>query len=465
MKYTLKKIPEVIMRRYDIRGIFGKDLTEDIAYSFARRFGTFLQEKCAKSVVVGYDGRISSPKLFIPLIEGLREQSIDVIDIGLCPTPVLSFSHIDLETDAGIMITGSHNPPDHNGFKITFQKKPFFDQSIKDLNQLSPKGISSDKRGKLLKKNMGLTYARRVCKGAGELPAYKVVWDCGHGAAGAVLPQVLDFLPGEHTVLYESVDGTFPAHHPDPTVKENLRDLQEAVIKKGADVGFAFDGDADRLGVVDNKGNAIWADRLLILLAQDILKRKPGATIIGDIKSSDLLFSAIKEAGGIPYMAPTGHSVIKKCLSDLSASLAGEMSGHIFFVEDYYGFDDGIYAAIRTLKAMMKLPGSLNDWFQSLPTVYATPEIHLNYSKNKQALLKDIHSKLKTQQGIEVNTQDGLKVGIPDKGWWLLRGSNTQDVLVVRCEGKNKIALRDVVMHLNVFLTLYQLPTIQSDII
>mgnify|MGYP000568751971 CR=1 FL=1 len=451
-KFTLKKLPETVMRKYDIRGVFGKDLTEEVAYSFARRFGGFLQNKKAKSVAVGYDARLSSPKLRSSLIKGLREQGINVVDIGLCPTPVLSFAHIELQTDAGIMITGSHNPPDHNGFKTTFKREPFFDQDIKSLNKLQPKRVSFSEEGTLKEKSVNSLYAKRVCRGVEKIPPYRIIWDCGHGAAGAILPQVLKLLPGEHTVLYGQVDGTFPAHHPDPTVKENLEDLQRVVLEKKADVGFAFDGDADRLGVVDNNGNIIWVDILLILLGQDILKRHPGATIIGDIKSSDILFNKIKEYGGCPYVAPTGHSIIKKCLKELSALLAGEVSGHIFFIEDYYGFDDGIYSAIRTLGAMSALPGSLNDWYNSLPATYTTPEIRVEYSKDKISLIEDIYKKLKDEETLEIKTLDGLKVSFKDKGWWLLRASNTQDVLVVRCEGRSKKDLQEVVYHLNMML-------------
>lgn len=456
---TIPSLDPRILRKYDVRGVCPSNINPDVAYHLGRRFGAFLIQQHPSggpnpSVVVGYDGRLTSPALAEQVMEGLRAAGCDVLPIGLCPTPLVSFAHATLATDAGIMVTGSHNPPDHNGFKITLNQKPFFDQALHDLNAVEPAAapvpgtvLSPPKANDAAAAPSVLeSYIRRLCQDIETPPkSPKVVWDIGHGAAGAVMPSLVPRLPGEHVLLYETVDGTFPAHHPDPTVADNMQDLQRAVLEHGADVGFAFDGDADRLGVVDDKGRILWADMYLILLAQDILSRQPGATIIADVKASQTLFDQVKKLGGRPLMAPTGHSIIKQKLREHRALLAGEMSGHIFFADTYYGFDDAIYAAVRILRALAHLPGhvtSLSAWFDTLPATYTSPEYRLPYTGNKEALLEELLSHLQAKIALapenppfSVSTLDGLRVTYPGLGWWLLRASNTQDLIVLRTEG------------------------------
>lgn len=454
---TMDCLPNEVLRKYDIRGKVGKNITPKMAYDLGRRFGQVLIDSGGKTCLIGYDGRLSSPGLQERLIQGLNYQGVDVINIGLCPTPMVSFAHIDMKTDAAIMVTGSHNPPNHNGFKITLKKEPFFDGAIQNLNKIVPE--KTKKQGSYTTVDVLSEYVDRLLLRKERIKPFKVVWDAGHGAAGAVLPSLVKCLPGEHIMLYERVDGTFPAHHPDPTVVENMQDLVNTVLDSGADVGFAFDGDADRLGVVDDRGRIFWADMYMILLAQDILLKQPGAPVIADIKASNILFDYINALGGVAVISPTGHSIIKQKLKERQAPLAGEMSGHIFIADEYYGYDDGLYAAVRFLEAMSSLPGPLSSWFDGLPVSYATPELRFDCPVNKDQLLDDLKAKVcsLSDEYVEILDIDGLRVNVKGKGWWLLRASNTQDILVARCEGTSEKNLETMVNQLNELLRPYSM--------
>src|SRR5690349_8439849 len=338
MSQTAHKFDPTILREYDIRGVVGKQVHPADARAIGRTFGTIVKRAGGKRVALGYDGRLSSPELAAACVEGLTAAGIDVVDIGVAATPMLYFAVYHFDTDGGIQITGSHNPPDYNGFKMMIGKKSFFGEEIQKLGAMAAKGDWESGQGKAESKAILAAYAERLLRDVKPGKKLKVAWDTGNGAVGVSIRAVVDKLPGEHFVLNEKVDGTFPAHHPDPTVPENLKELQAKVKKEGCDLGIAFDGDGDRIGAIDGKGRILWGDQLLILWARDVLKSHPGATIIGDVKASQALFDEIQQAGGTPLMWKTGHSLIKTKLAELNAPLAGEMSGHVFFADTFYGF-------------------------------------------------------------------------------------------------------------------------------
>ncbi len=374
------------------------------------------------------------------LIEGLRAVGIDVVRIGLGPTPMLYFATHVLAADAGVMVTGSHNPPAYNGFKMMLGKAPFWGEQIQALCRRSADGDWRVGAGTLDDEAIVERYVARLAQGYDATRGCRVAWDAGNGAAAVALGGLVAALPGEHFLLNDSVDGRFPAHHPDPTVPENLEKLRETVLRERCDIGVAFDGDGDRIGVIDGEGRIIWGDQLLTLIARDILPRLPGATVIADVKASDVLFDEVARLGGNPVMSPTGHSIIKSKMTELGAPLAGEMSGHIFFGERYYGFDDALYAAVRLVDILARSGGTLAALRDELPQVVNTPEIRFAVSEEQKfELVEEIEARLK-QEGAEMSTIDGVRVKQAD-GWWLLRASNTQNVLVVRCEAQTQEAL------------------------
>ena len=346
MSQTAHKFDPTILREYDIRGIVGKQVHAADARAIGRSFGTMVRRKGGKRVALGYDGRLSSPELAAACIEGLTAAGLDVTSIGVAATPMLYFAVYHFDADAGIQITGSHNPPDYNGFKMMMGKKSFFGEEIQKLGAIAAKGDWESGQGKVEQKNILADYAARLLKDVKPGKKLKVAWDTGNGAVGVSIRAVVDKLPGEHFVLNEKVDGTFPAHHPDPTVPKNLEQLMAEVKKQGCDLGIAFDGDGDRIGAIDGKGRVLWGDQLLVLWSRDVLKSHPGATIIADVKASQVLFDEIAKAGGKPMMFKTGHSLIKSKMAEIKAPLAGEMSGHIFFADTFYGFDDALYCGL-----------------------------------------------------------------------------------------------------------------------
>ena len=430
-----------ILREYDIRGIVGTTLFAADAAALGRVFGKIVAEKGGKRVAVGYDGRLTSPELEAALVEGLAGEGIDVVRIGRGPTPMLYFASVTLGVDGGIMVTGSHNPPSHNGFKLVLGGKAFFGDAIQRVGQMAAAlDAPAAPRGKVEDHSVFDTYVRRIAQDYDAERGLRVAWDCGNGATGEVVTSLVRQLPGEHILINEVIDGTFPAHHPDPTIPENLVQLQEAVAREKCDLGIGFDGDGDRIGVIDARGRILWGDQLLIVLGRDVLSRNPGAQIIADIKASQVLFDEIAKAGGKPVMMQTGHSLIKTRLAETGAPLAGEMSGHIFFNERYYGFDDAIYVAVRLLGILGRSQQTLVDMIDALPPAYNTPEIRIDCDESRKfAIVDEIKQRLR-QKGAEMSEIDGVRVRTPE-GWWLLRASNTQAVLVVRAEATSEAGL------------------------
>ncbi|NQW10682.1 MAG: phosphomannomutase/phosphoglucomutase [Alphaproteobacteria bacterium] len=423
-----------ILREYDVRGIVNQTLSVGDARALGHAFGTIVAEDDGRRVAVGRDGRLSSPELANAVIAGLRAAGIDVLDVGGCPTPALYFAVHHLGADGGIMITGSHNPPDYNGFKMMLGHGPFFGADIQRLGQIAADGRFATGTGGVEQIDVLGAYTDRLLQDYRPGRELTAVWDCGNGAAGPVVEALVARLPGTHRVLFPEVDGTFPNHHPDPTVPETLEILRAAVADAGADLGIAFDGDGDRIGVIDEKGRVLWGDQLVAIYAIEVLAEHPGATVIADVKASQVLFDRIAALGGKPLMWRTGHSLIKTKMAETGAPLAGEMSGHLFFKDRYYGFDDALYAAVRLLSLLARADEPISAMRDALPAVVNTPEIRFPCSEERKfAAVDEVKAWLAGRPGIQVNDVDGVRVTSAD-GWWLLRASNTQDVLVARCE-------------------------------
>ncbi|MFV0622937.1 phosphoglucomutase/phosphomannomutase PgmG [Sphingomonas sp. ac-8] len=427
------------LREYDIRGVVGKTLGTADAAAIGRGFGTVVRRAGGTRVAVGRDGRVSSVELEGALVQGLTQSGVDVVRIGLGPTPMLYYAEATLEVDGGIMITGSHNPADYNGFKMVLQHKPFFGEDIQKLGKMAAEADWDEGAGTVSDYDIEDTYVGRLMAGyAGG--AYRIGWDAGNGSAGRVIEKLTKLLPGEHHLLFTDIDGRFPNHHPDPTEEKNLAALKQLVADKNLDFGLAFDGDGDRIGAIDDTGRVIWGDQLLSILAEPVLKEVPGATIIADVKASQALYDRIAELGGEPLMWKTGHSLIKTKMKETDSPLAGEMSGHIFFAHDYYGFDDAPYAAVRLIRAVHMIGKSMTEIRGAMPNMINTPEMRFQVDESRKfAVVDEILARLETA-GADVNRTDGARVNTPD-GWWLLRASNTQDVLVARAEAKSQDGL------------------------
>ena len=423
-----------ILREYDIRGIVGETLSAADAEAVGRGFGTLVRRAGGRRVCVGYDGRVSSPEMEAAVVAGLRAVGVDAERIGRGPTPMLYYATVESGADGGIMITGSHNPPNHNGFKMMLGRKPFYGADIKKLGEVVATGDLEVGYGAVNDVAVFDQYLKRVLSdfnGSRELTA---VWDAGNGAGGEAVTALVKQLPGRHIVLNGVIDGTFPAHHPDPTEPKNLVQLQEAVKAERADVGFAFDGDADRIGVIDGNGRILWGDQIMQILAEDVLRDHPGAPIIADVKASQAFFDEVTRMGGKAVMWKTGHSLIKNKMAEIKAPLAGEMSGHIFFADRYYGFDDAIYAAVRFLSIMASSPTyDLVARYNKMPHMVNTPELRFPCAdERKFAVVEEVKGRL-AASGAQVSDIDGVRVK-EEGGWWLLRASNTQAVLVARAE-------------------------------
>jgi len=431
-----------ILREYDIRGTVDRTLTEADATAIGRAFASIvLGRGGGRRICVGYDGRVSSPRLEAALIDGLTGAGIEVLRIGLGPTPMLYYAVFHHDADGGVMITGSHNPPDQNGFKLMIGKAAFYGADIVELGQVAADGAFAEGAGAVRDTPVFDAYVARLAEGvAGNGRELKVAWDAGNGAAGEAMVALTARLPGTHILLNERIDGTFPAHHPDPTVAENLVQLIDTVRAEGCDLGIAFDGDGDRIGVVDGRGRIVWGDQLLALFSADVLARRPGATIIADVKASQVLFDEIARLGGTPLMWRTGHSLIKSKMAEVGAPLAGEMSGHIFFADRYYGYDDALYAALRLVGLVARSKMSLAEMRDALPQPVNTPELRFPCTdQRKFAIVDEVRARLEAA-GAELNAIDGVRVVTQD-GWWLLRASNTQSVLVARCEASDAAGL------------------------
>jgi phosphomannomutase len=429
-----------ILREYDIRGVVGRSLTPSDALALGRTLGTIAAAGSGRVAVVGYDGRMSSTVLEEELCRGIASCGLFVLRIGLVPTPCLYFTAKMLNAELGVMVTGSHNPPEYNGFKMVVGGKPFFGDDIKRLRDLAGRGVWARAEGGVVEVDAMSAYVARLLVDYHSKRALRVGWDAGNGAAGPALLRLARRLKGEHLLLNETVDGSFPNHHPDPTVPENLEQLRTLVIEEKLDLGIAFDGDGDRIGVIDDEGEIIWGDQLLAILAGEVLKRHPGAPVLADVKASQVLFDEIERLGGQPVMCPTGHSIIKSMMAVHKAPLAGEMSGHIFLGDRYYGYDDALYAAVRLINHLAESREKLSDMRKALPQVVNTPEVRIDVPEERKFdIVREVKTRLAATDA-DVNDIDGVRVKVAE-GWWLLRASNTQNALVVRCESHDEAGL------------------------
>ena len=432
-----------IFREYDIRGIVGEDLTEETVYILAKALGTFFQKNGARRIAIGYDARESSPVFSEILVKGFNETGCDACLIGKVPTPVLYFTVFTKDVDGGVMITGSHNPPEYNGFKICLGRQTLFGSQIQEIKQIALAGEFSTGAGTAEDIEVLEDYKReilsRVDFGSRKL---KVVVDGGNGMGCVTASPIYRELGVELIELFGEPDSNFPNHHPDPTVVENLRDAIEAVEKYQANLAIAFDGDGDRIGVIDEKGGIIWGDELMVLLSRSVLKEKPGSTIIAEVKCSQKLFDDIADKGGKPLMWKAGHSLIKAKMKETGAALAGEMSGHIFFADRFYGFDDAAYAGARVLEILSKTDKSLSELLADLPKTFSTAELRVPCAEeNKFSIVQQIAEEFsKTNEVISI---DGARI-LFENGWGLVRASNTQAILVFRFEAATQEDLRNI---------------------
>jgi phosphomannomutase/phosphoglucomutase len=436
-------VTPTIFREYDIRGRVPEELNRDTAYRLGQCFGAYYQSLGAKRISLGRDCRLSSQELRLGVAQGMMDAGIDVIDAGMVPTPLLYFSLHHLDVDGGVQITGSHNPPEYNGFKICLGKTTIYGEEIQKIRRIGEKGSFPKGKGSTDREEVIEPYVEEILKRVrcGQVPR-KVVLDAGNGVAGLVAPELYRRMGVEVQKLFCEPDGRFPNHHPDPTLPENLKHLVEKVTGTSADLGIAFDGDADRIGVVDRKGKILWGDQLMIIFSRDLLKRHPGAKIIGEVKCSQVLYDDIRKNGGIPIMWKAGHSLIKGKMKEEGALLAGEMSGHLFFAERYFGFDDAIYAGARLLEILTNENKDLQELLAGVPTPVNTPEIRLECPDDRKfQVVADLASEFKEEyQVIDV---DGARV-VFNGGWGLIRASNTQPVLVLRFEAADQKTLQEI---------------------
>ena len=432
-----------IFREYDIRGLVDKDLTRDSTERIGKGIGTYIRRNGGKTLTVGYDMRVSSIPFRDSLIRGINSTGCDVINIGMVPTPVAYFSLHHLKPDGGVMITGSHNPAEFNGFKVSHGLHSLYGERIQELRELINRNDYELGMGKLRHESILEDYIQSICGLVKVSRSVKVVVDGGNGCFGIVGPKLLNRIGADITELYCEPDGNFPNHHPDPTVAKNMVDLIDKVKEEGAELGIGFDGDADRIGIVDEKGNIIWGDQLLMIFARDLLKRKPGATVVGEVKCSQNLFKDIEKHGGTAVMSAAGHSLIKKKMQETNALLAGEMSGHICFADDYYGFDDAIYAACRILQIVASSKKKVSEMLTDVPKTAATPEIRVDCPDDRKfEIVRELTENFRKQY--DVIDLDGVRVNF-ENGWALIRASNTQPVIVLRFEANNADELDEII--------------------
>ncbi len=437
-------ISPAIFRAYDIRGVVTETLTPSVVHEIGRAFGSECHERGVSSVVVARDGRLSGPELIETLSKGIASTGVNVINIGMVPTPVLYFATYHLKTGTGIMVTGSHNPPEYNGLKMVLEGDALFGDGITALYDRLKAGKLHNGKGSLSEQDVLQDYFDEITGDIKLSRPVKIAYDCGNGVAGAAAPQLFKALGCESTAMFTEVDGNFPNHHPDPAKLENLEDLIKAVKDNQCEVGLAFDGDGDRVGVIDNEGNVIWPDRQMVLFAQDVISRNAGARIIYDVKCSKVLPDAISAAGGVPDMWKTGHSFIKARIKETGALLGGEMSGHIFFKERWYGFDDALYAAARLLEILSNESRSASEIFGEIPDSINTPELNVTLERDgAQHDFIDSFVKNAKFEGAKLTTIDGVRADFED-GWGLVRASNTTPSLVIRFEADNDAAMERI---------------------
>ena len=436
----MAQINPLIFREYDVRGLVGVDLHRAAVVLLGKGYGTLAAEAGVRTVALGRDCRLSSPAFRDALVEGLLSTGLAVVDVGVCPTPLLYFAIHHFAADGGVMITGSHNPPEFNGFKLCVGTGTLYGEKIQELRRIIEGGRFATGAGTLSTREIIPEYRKYVAANLSIPRKLKVVVDGGNGTAGAVAPQLFREMGMEVVELFCDLDGSFPNHFPDPTVPENLRFLVEKVRETGADVGVGYDGDADRIGAVDEKGNVIYGDYLLVLFAREILSRKPGAAILSEVKASQNLYEDVARRGGRPVMWKAGHSLIKAKMKEEDAELAGEMSGHVFFRDRYLGFDDAIYASARLFEILAKERRPLSELLSDLPPVVSTPEIRVDCPDELKFRVVEMVAEMVAPQAREVIDVDGIRA-LFDGGWGLVRASNTQPVLVLRFEGRDEAAV------------------------
>jgi len=436
-------ITQDIFRAYDIRGIVETALTPDTVQLIGQAFATQALSQGQKTVVIGRDGRLSSPELAQRLGAGICAGGCDVIDIGMVPTPVLYYATHKLKTGTGIMVTGSHNPPQYNGLKMLIAGDTLYGDGIKALYQMIVEERLNDGTGTRTEQDVIPEYLDTIVNDIKLEKPLNIAVDCGNGVAGVCATELFTRLGCKVTELFCDVDGTFPNHHPDPSKPENLIDLQNAMKENALDIGLAFDGDGDRVGILDDKQNILWADRQMMLYAADVLKRKPGAQIIFDIKSTTNLAIVIKQLGGEPLMWKTGHSFIKAKMKETGAELAGEMSGHIFFKERWFGFDDGLYSAARMLEILSQHDETSSAIFEKLPDSINTPELQVNFEEGEHYKFMEKFIAQSSFENADTVTIDGIRVNYAN-GWGLVRPSNTTPCLVLRFEANDEDTLKEI---------------------
>ena len=429
-----------LRKSYDLRGTVGETLTRDDAFGVGLSFATMARTRRLSRIAVSRDGRLSSPELEAALVEGLATGGAQVFLMPMGPTPLVSFTVHRLGLDGGVMVTGSHLPADQNGFKLMLGGNPVYGNALRGLWDSEPAERAG---GGVEEMDLTAEYLDAVFAEVDRLPVANAGWDCGNGATGGIVEALIARLPGRHKTLFTQIEGAFPNHHPDPSVPENLADLSRAVVDQGLDLGFAFDGDGDRVGMVDSDGDVLWADQLLLLLTRDVLDEQPSATIVGDVKSSDVLFSGIEAVGGRAVMSPSGYVLVREAMLREQAPLAGEMSGHIFFGDRWHHADDAVYNAVRCLRALVRSGMSVAEFRRSLPVTFATPEVRLPCPDNrKEEILRAIEMDVRAK-GLKLNSIDGLRVS-EDGGWWLLRASGTEPKLTARCEARTRDGLDEI---------------------
>lgn len=439
----MSKLNPAIFKMYDIRGIVATDLTPDTVRLVGQAYATECLKHNVSDVCIGRDGRLHSKELSVALTEGLNKGGCNVIDIGMVPTPVLYFATHHLKTGSGIMVTGSHNPPEYNGLKMSMAGKTLYGDDITGLYDLIESGEFNNASGSYREQSVLDEYFERIVSDIKLARPMKIAVDCGNGVAGVIATRLFEKLGCEVTELFCDVDGTFPNHHPDPSKLENLKDICASIKENNLELGLAFDGDGDRVGVIDDTQKVIWPDRQMILYSEDVLSREPGALIIYDVKSSYNLGKEITRMGGQELMWQTGHSLIKAKMKESGAALAGEMSGHIFFKERWYGFDDGLYSAARMLEILSKKTGKASEIFSALPDSCNTPEIQIMFAEGEHhAFMKKFKTTARFENA-DISTIDGMRVTW-DKGWGLIRPSNTTPCLVLRFEAEDEASLAQV---------------------
>ena len=450
-KFKIENFDKEVLREYDIRGVVGKNINQNTAYTIGRTFGHVVKTKLqSNTIATGYDGRLTSPSLHKALCEGLKDSGAKVFNIGMGPTPMTYFSHFHLNADAVIMVTGSHNPSEYNGFKMVFNKQSFFAENIQNLQKLIDEVKLEFSEGQIINQDITQDYIDRDLININLKRKLKIAWDPGNGAMGKVTRKITEKLSNsENIIINEEVDGNFPNHHPDPTVPKNMIQLIQAVKKNNCDIGLAFDGDGDRLGVIDNLGNIVWADQYMLLLCSEVANLYDNPKIIMDIKCSKVFFDEAKKINCDPIMSRTGHSPIKEKMKELNSPLSGEMSGHICYGDDFYGYDDAMYVGLRLLRILSNQHKSISDLINVYPKTFSTPETRFDVDESRKFIIIDeVKERLKTEDKKIIDI-DGVRVENED-GWFLMRASNTQNQLTCRAESisrKGLLKLIEVIEH------------------